>query len=504
MSARLQWLAVYLVAALAAAVLLIPGLGCGPNAHIARLTVLVSGYTLAYIKNCGCSSGQKGGEVRKARLIKEERKMAKQPRQADRGLDSEVLLVELGNFTDPVDAVHKVQSKGVVESMKLLAYDSVGLGFNELRYQQDELYQLLNDPSLKVCAANLSFKPPTIGKDSSKELAALVRPFVVTQYESGFRVGIIHLIDTNIQDELPDGYGYELLPCGPAAEQLLRKYHDQADLWLITIANPLYQGADLEAIGKLEDALLAIGVTDPNPHQDERSAQVVYPYFVSKPYEKAKDVVRVQVYFGPDKAQPVIDNQRIAISDLIQPDTDAQKILDKIQPELEAIQNIEDEKNKGIVRHPTYMGTESCSECHVEMVEQLSKSKHVHAYETLIEKKEQKSARCTPCHVVGHALMGGKKWSGGWNVLDNPPAMQGVQCENCHGPGEYHIQAHRKGAKKPAELSTEGRDEFGLLPASDQTCIVCHDPANSPNFDFNTYWPKIEHKHPGGKKPVPK
>ena len=30
--------------------------------------------------------------------------------------------------------------------------------------------------------------------------------------------------------------------------------------------------------------------------------------------------------------------------------------------------------------------------------------------------------------------------------------------------------------------------------AEKQLCITCHDGENSPDFDFKTYWPLIEHK----------
>jgi hypothetical protein len=30
--------------------------------------------------------------------------------------------------------------------------------------------------------------------------------------------------------------------------------------------------------------------------------------------------------------------------------------------------------------------------------------------------------------------------------------------------------------------------------AAKKHCLTCHDGNNSPNFDFETYWKKIEHK----------
>lgn len=502
MNSRMQWLSIACLAVLAGGLSAMPS-GCAARPKISRLTVLVSGYTQAYIKNCGCSSGQKGGELRKARVIKEERKAALLSKPTDEGKSPEVLLVEIGNFTDPIDAVRKAESQGVVDSMKLLGYNSVGLGFNELRYQQQDLFELLNDPNLLLNTANLSFVPPTIGEDKSADLAKLVQPYVIKEYASGYRIGVIHLIDTNIADELPEGYGYKLAPCGPVAEQILKDHRREAELWVVTIADPLYGGADLAAIGALSDVLLAIGVTNPNPLQAERSTQVKFPYYVDKPYDKAKDLVRVQVYFNQDGSPPSIIGLRVAIPEQVQPDADVQKIIDNLQSWMEELQNREDEEMlKRPVRHPMYLGYETCRECHEEMVDLLAKSKHAQAYVNLAAKGrgEEKSAQCSRCHVTGHAAMGGKLWSGGWNVIDNQPEMRGVQCEVCHGPGEYHVKLMHRGGTKAPGFSADGRDEFGMQPATDKTCLQCHDPSNSPKFNYKEYWEKIVHKMPADQK----
>ena len=37
-------------------------------------------------------------------------------------------------------------------------------------------------------------------------------------------------------------------------------------------------------------------------------------------------------------------------------------------------------------------------------------------------------------------------------------------------------------------------DLIGRAIADRQHCMNCHDIDNSPDFDFETYWPKIEHR----------
>ena len=52
-----------------------------------------------------------------------------------------------------------------------------------------------------------------------------------------------------------------------------------------------------------------------------------------------------------------------------------------------------------------------------------------------------------------------------------------VGCENCHGPSAAHVR--------------EPKVHTPYVPA-DQ-CIRCHDRENSPHFEHETYWAKIQH-----------
>ena len=93
------------------------------------------------------------------------------------------------------------------------------------------------------------------------------------------------------------------------------------------------------------------------------------------------------------------------------------------------------------------------------------------AFDALVEGNQDFNEECVGCHVVGF----GRK--GGFANAKATPELANVQCEACHGPGSIH-------AESPAA---------GYGAAGARSCLRCHDPQNSPEFDFYSYWPKIRH-----------
>ena len=50
-------------------------------------------------------------------------------------------------------------------------------------------------------------------------------------------------------------------------------------------------------------------------------------------------------------------------------------------------------------------------------------------------------------------------------------------CESCHGPGSLHVE-------NPSPDTITGKP-------GEKVCVTCHNPENSPHFDFATYLPRV-------------
>src|SRR5262249_46730943 len=87
---------------------------------------------------------------------------------------------------------------------------------------------------------------------------------------------------------------------------------------------------------------------------------------------------------------------------------------------------------------PSYVGTDKCKKCHESAYNVWLKSKHSHAYESLVKATRpalrQHDGECIVCHTVGFTYQTGYR-----NERDTPH-LKNVGCESCHGPASEHVK----------------------------------------------------------------
>lgn len=125
----------------------------------------------------------------------------------------------------------------------------------------------------------------------------------------------------------------------------------------------------------------------------------------------------------------------------------------------------------------SFVGASKCKECHESDWEIWERSGHAHAWQTLSENNAYVDSDCQRCHTTGFGA------SGGFINRQKSPNRIDVGCESCHGPGSKHLA--------DPEVSTP------WLAAD--SCLMCHDHENSPEFEYESYWEQIAH---GNKEPA--
>ncbi|WP_210397552.1 multiheme c-type cytochrome [Motiliproteus sediminis] len=122
-----------------------------------------------------------------------------------------------------------------------------------------------------------------------------------------------------------------------------------------------------------------------------------------------------------------------------------------------------------------YLGADQCQSCHSDQFRLWQTTDHARAFEDLEIVGKAFDSHCVGCHVVGF------NQPGGYLDITLTDHLAGVQCENCHGGGREHAES----AGQVATLNKEA--------AMETLCMQCHVKEHSPQFNVETYWPRIAH-----------
>jgi len=94
-----------------------------------------------------------------------------------------------------------------------------------------------------------------------------------------------------------------------------------------------------------------------------------------------------------------------------------------------------------------YVGAAACM-CHADPIQKSwRETKHAKAFELLKMVGQEKNGKCLPCHTTGYG-------KGGYGTTDASVNLEGVQCEECHGPAGAHLAdpMNTKPVKTPSAL----------------------------------------------------
>jgi peroxiredoxin len=132
-----------------------------------------------------------------------------------------------------------------------------------------------------------------------------------------------------------------------------------------------------------------------------------------------------------------------------------------------------------------YVGSDACQSCHADEHVAWKAHPHAKALDTLAAKGKAGAAECVRCHTTGFEKPGGFQANG-----SAQPALAGVGCESCHGPGGDHVGENAPKKGTILKLS----DKCGSC-AILQVCGSCHDDANDPGFEFEVIDKILRQRH---------
>ena len=118
----------------------------------------------------------------------------------------------------------------------------------------------------------------------------------------------------------------------------------------------------------------------------------------------------------------------------------------------------------------TFLGERACMSCHEDAWKVYLDSPHRAAFATIRNKGQSFEPECLSCHTTGYQHKNG--------YSDEPPVQQADQ-----RPVRGLPRLRQPSTRATASGSAQAKD----------SCTMCHDQKNSPEFDYATYWEKIKH-----------
>jgi hypothetical protein len=382
----------------------------------------------------------------------------------------QVALVDGGGFF-PEDDIHKDASWFLMDAMKVLGTDAVGMGEKELRFGASYLKAQVKRTQLPIVNANLFDK---------KTGKTLVDPYIIKKI-GNVKVGFFGLMSN--QTDL-----------GPSKDSL--RVDDPVAVAKRIVPEMRKKGATivvlLSQLGKVESEDLATAV-------DGIDALIVGRNTPLTP--KGRLIKNTVAVYGGEQGQylgrtliTLNKAGRMATGDaetyMLGPEVGEKKEIaalvkgfeDSFNEKLrkQEKERAASEVEKANTNPEHYLGAELCMRCHTQEATQWKTTSHAKAWQTLVDVKKDATPDCVPCHVLGF------KQPGGFQSGTETPALVNVQCENCHGMGTQH-------------------EAFATVPRkiTAQTCTTCHTSSTDPTFDFAVYMPHIAHKWTGEKPKLP-
>ncbi len=449
------------------------------------IVVFYSATVHGNLEVCGCPIHPLGGVARRAGYINAFKK---------RSPDAAVLQVDAGYiFSDDLNAAGKglredarLMNDWIVRANEAMNLDVVNLGFRDLRYA--DLLLRPDAPSDKMPKAEksaiLSSNIKAIDAGHVNPAPYVIKTVTAKRLSQPVRIAFIGVSDLAPEEQQAavKASGFVINDPFEAVKAALAEVRDQVD---VTVVVGFLSLPAVNKLARQNDDLDLIINTDerglvPDPRQIN-NALVVYA---------AKETKHLgELRFYTDKAGAVerFTARYVQLDEVIPDDVQMGAMTKQARQEIDVVQNrLAEEEAKAYVADTSqpspYVQSETCAKCHQAEYDVWQKSRHSHAFAALETKNRTFDAACIGCHSLGF------QQPGGFVNIKATPQLANVQCESCHGPGAGHIAGPAAGNYK--------------TPPKNQSCLICHDRENSPDFDFAKYWPVIAHTNTF-RQPVP-
>jgi hypothetical protein len=441
-----------------------------------KAALVITGMEDGYLEPCGCAGldRMKGGMARRASLFHQLRKDG-----------WPVVGLDVGGLVKGYGPQAEQKYQTAIESKFKMGYDVVAFGTEDLRLPAGCLLSVAGmdgKPSFFV-SANVGL----FGKPGGEHAPQ----FRIIQ-AGGMKIGVTAVLGKEFQAEIKNDE-IEITDPDAALEKILPELKKQKADFLVLLAHATRK--ESEALGRKFPAFNVVVTSAVPPEEPPKDFETIEgtktPLILVG--HKGASVIVLGLYDGADMRY-----QRVPLDSRFPAAPEMKKVMAGYQEYLKSPSF----QRPRPMPHPQsetlgkFIGTKKCAEsCHEISYDIWRKSGHAKAYDTLakLDPPRNFDPECISCHVIGWHPTKYFPYVSGFESQEKTPHLIDVGCEDCHGPGEKHAAAELHGSE---ELKQKLRKAMVVTKAESkkQQCYSCHDIDNSPDFDFDKYWPFVEHK----------
>ena len=443
------------------------------------VVLVFTGMTNGYIEPCGCAGMDRMGLSRRQSFLKTLRNEK----------DWNVVAIDTGQITTGFGVQEELKFDMAMNAFQIMQYDAIGIGEGELRFPA---YFLLTYTTPTSSSTPSLFTSANIGVYGYHPTYTL--PYKIIE-RGGKKICITSVVSNRDQQGNLDE---NILYSSPEKKlsELEKELNDAScDSYVLIV-----HGSEEEAtrLGKKFPFFNYILSSDTPSEPPAELKKLAPQQNLIEVGEKGKYAIVIGLYSNGD-----VRYQRVALDSRYDSSKEITLLMKDYQSILKNLITSKGFKG-GLGVNPAhspradllgkYVGTKKCRSCHEDAWSKWAKSKHSTAWKSLKETAQPPrdfDPECIGCHVVGWDGLQHFPYIEGFQSEEKSPELLNVGCESCHGPGERHIAAELDDDETTQEKI---RNSMRLGDDVKNVCYSCHDGDNSPEFDFETYYPLISHE----------
>lgn len=360
-------------------------------------------------------------------------------------------MVDAGGFAPLYNQQGEIKFEMLLESFRQMHYDALSIGTREMLMQRDtyNAVKKLKAARVPLATLNISFQGKRVR----------TKPLIIRR--GGIRIGVVSFFIGGHVPEAAKKY-WAIDDPDKAAKAALDYTRKKADLVVAMLHGDMSQVSAFTKKHKGIDVVILSHCLAPLETPVEVNSSLLL-------YAGSEGKFLGRVDASRFAGSWSFTNELIPLNQTVPRDPLLTKTYEEYLERVAQLaeESTQQQEDELAPQFPPVVQVQDCRSCHNDIYATWAKTPHAHAIDSLTEKNEHQNPECIVCHTTYYL-------KGGFVSLEKTPEYAGIQCAQCHGRMEGHIDFH------------SGTSQKGDAPpvVNQDICLQCHTPDLDDDFDF--------------------